>query len=57
MVLMEGKTLNLTGENLKGFKGCTFRYEFDEESADDIQSVLDGRIEGGYTGHFHKAVD
>lgn len=55
--LMEGKTLNLMGENLKDFKGCTFRYEFDEESADDIQSVLDGRIEGGYTGHFHKAVD
>lgn len=55
--VMNGEKLNLTEENLEGFKTCVLRYEFDESAADDIQLVLTDGIGGGTTGHFHQAID
>ncbi len=55
--VMNGETLNLTKENLDGFGDCVMRYEFDENTADDIQLVMADGVCGGTTGHFHQAVD
>ena len=53
---MTKEKLNISGEDLDRLGKCSLRYEFDEETECEIQSVLDGQSKG-YTGHFYQGID
>ena len=53
---MTKEKLNISGEDLERLGKCSLRYEFDEETECEIQSVLDGQSKG-YTGHFYQGID
>lgn len=54
---MNGIPINITKEDLSFIQCERIRYEFENESLEEIKSILEGTYINGNTGHFFRGVD